>query len=140
MIDELSIQQTINRYSVGASQANWDAVLSTFVADGVWKVPALGVTFRGHKEIREGLIHFSSPNSYIVQLNTPALIEVDGDRASAQSVIRECGKYKDRDEAIEVLGLYLDKLVRTPQGWRFSERVFELKGLHNFPVQVPAPQ
>jgi len=140
MSDAHLIQQNINRYSVGASQANWDMVMETYMPDGIWTVPAMGVTFRGHKEIRDGLIHFSSPNEYIVQLNTPALIEVEGDRATAQSVIRECGKFKDRDEAIEVLGLYLDKLVRTPKGWKFSERAFVLKGIHSFPMKVAGPQ
>jgi ketosteroid isomerase-like protein len=138
MTDEASIQQTLNRYSTGASRADWDRVLATFVPDGVWDVPDLGARFEGLEEIRGGLLRFSGPMDYIVQLNTPAVIEVDGDTAAAHSVIRECGKFSGRDEALEVLGLYADKLVRTAGGWKFALRVFEIRGMHSFPLSPPA--
>jgi hypothetical protein len=77
---------------------------------------------------------------FIVQLNNPALIEIKGDTATARSVIRECGKYAGRNEALEVLGFYADKLLRTSDGWKFTHRVFELRGMHNFPLSPPAPQ
>ena len=63
---------------------------------------------------------FLEPYTYFVQINAPAVINVDGDRANARSVIRECAKLKDKDEANEVLGFYNDELVRTPEGWKFS--------------------
>jgi hypothetical protein len=59
---------------------------------------------------------------------------VEGDTATARSVIRECGKFSGRDEALEVLGLYADVLVRTADGWKFAERVFEIRGMHSFPL------
>ena len=138
MIDEFSIQQSLNCYSEGASRADWDEVLSTFVPDGVWEIPVFGAKFEGHNAIRDGLIHFSAPMDYIVQLNAPAIVKVDGDTATARSVIRECGKYSGRDEALEVLGFYADKLVNTPDGWKFTLRVFELQGMHSFPLLPPA--
>jgi hypothetical protein len=69
---------------------------------------------------------------YIVQLNAPALIDIKEGTATARSVIRECGKFVGRDEALEVLGFYADTLVRAPAGWRFSRRVFEVRGMHRF--------
>ena len=69
---------------------------------------------------------------YFVQLNTPAVISLDGQRATAQSTIRECGKYKGRNEALEVLGSYIDELVLTADGWRFALRSFHSYGLHTF--------
>lgn len=139
MTDEASIQQTLNRYSTAASRADWDKVLATFTPDAVWDVPDLGARFEGLEAIRSGLLRFSGPMDYIVQLNTPAVIEVDGDTATAQSVIRECGKWSGRDEALEVLGLYADKLVRTAGGWKFVERVFEIRGMHSFPLSPAKP-
>lgn len=139
MIEEYSIQQTLNLYSEGASRADWDQVIATFLADGIWEIPAIGAKFEGQKGIREGLIGFTAPMDFIVQLNSPALIKVDGDTATARSVIRECGKYSGRDEALEVLGFYADKLVRTPNGWKFARRTFEVRGMHSFPLS-PAAQ
>jgi hypothetical protein len=68
------------------------------------------------------------------------LTQIKGDTATARSVIRECGKYAGRNEGLEVLGFYADKLLRTPDGWKFIHRVFELRGMHNFPLSPPATQ
>ena len=80
MTDEFAIQETINRYSEGASRADWDQVLSTYLPNGVWEIPDLKAKFEGHKALREGLMHFAGPMDYIVQLNSPALIKLDGDK------------------------------------------------------------
>ena len=36
------------------------------------------------------------PIEYLVQINAPAIIAVDGDSASARSLIRECAKFRGR--------------------------------------------
>jgi hypothetical protein len=84
-------------------------------------------------------MQFAGPMDYIVQLNAPALIKLDGNSATARSVIRECGKYAGRDVALEVLGFYADRLVRSPETWKFAHRIFELRGMHTFPL-LPAAQ
>lgn len=137
MTEELAIQKTINCYSEGASRGDWDQVLSTYAPNGAWEIPYFGAKFEGHKAIREALSHFSEPMDYIVQINAPALIDLSEDTAAARSVIRECGKYAGRNEALEVLGFYADKLIRTPDGWKFSLRVFEVRGMHTFPLVSP---
>jgi hypothetical protein len=52
----------------------------------------------------------------------------------ARSVIRKCGKFADRDEALEVVGFYNDELVRTAEGWKFTRRAFKAAGMHTFPL------
>jgi ketosteroid isomerase-like protein len=138
MSEEFSIQQTISRYAEGASRADWDQVLSTYMPNGIWEITSFGAKFEGHKAIQDGLRRFCDPMDYIVQLNAPALIQIKDDTATARSVIRECGKYAGRNEALEVLGFYADKLRRTQDGWKFTHRVFELRGMHNFPLSPPA--
>mgnify|MGYP003404280432 FL=1 len=131
MTDEIAIQQVLNRYTEGSSRADWDQVVGTFTADGVWHVPGVG-TFTGRAEIEPVMAGFIAQMDYFVQLNTPAIIKVDGDTATARSVIRECGKFKGKDEALEVLGFYSDELVRTGQGWKFAKRTWQAAGLHRF--------
>jgi ketosteroid isomerase-like protein len=140
MSDDFSIQQTISRYAEGASRGDWVQVLSTYMPDGVWEISSFGAKFEGHQAIQDALRQFSDPMDYIVQINGPALMQIKGDTATARSVIRECGKYAGRNEGLEVLGFYADKLLRTPGGWKFTHRVFELRGMHNFPLSPPAPQ
>jgi ketosteroid isomerase-like protein len=140
MSDEFFVQQTITRYAEGASRADWEQVLSTYTPDGVWEIASFGARFEGHDAIQEGLRQFCAPMDYIVQLNGPALMQIEGDTATARSVIRECGKYAGRNEALEVLGFYADKLLRTSAGWKFTHRSFELRGMHSFPLSPPPAQ
>lgn len=137
MLDEIAIQQTLNRYTEGASRADWHQVLGTFTSDGIWEVPALGVFHQGHAPIQAAMAGFIVQMAYFVQVNAPAIIQLEGDKATARSVIRECGKFADRDEAMEVLGIYNDELIRTEEGWKFTRRTFRGLGVHNFPL-LPA--
>jgi ketosteroid isomerase-like protein len=140
MSEEFSIQQTISRYAEAASRADWHQVLSTYMPDGVWEIVSFGAKFEGHKAIQAALRQFCDPMDYILQINGPALMQIRGDTATARSVIRECGKYAGRNEGLEVLGFYSDELLRTPDGWKFTRRVFETRGMHTFPLSPPAAQ
>jgi ketosteroid isomerase-like protein len=132
MQDEIAIQQTISRYSEGASRTDWNQVLSTFTPDATWEIPSFGAVFREHAVIGKAMAGFIEQMAYFVQVNAPAQISVNGDRATARSMIRECGKFADRDEALEILGYYEDELARTSQGWQFTRRVFHVLAQHRF--------
>jgi hypothetical protein len=135
MLDEVAIQQTLNRYTQGASGRDWSQVLSTFTPDGVWE--AGGMRFEGQAAMGAAMPAFVAEFDYFVQANAPAVITVDGDKATAHSVIRECGKYAGADEILEVLGTYSDELVRTAEGWKFTRRTFATLGAHSLPL-LPA--
>jgi ketosteroid isomerase-like protein len=137
MIDEIAIQQTLNKYSEGCSRADWDQVMSTFTADAIWEIPRLKASYQGHAAMREVMAAFVAQMAYFVQINSPAIITVDGDKATARSVIRECGKFADRDAALEIVGFYTDELTRTAEGWKFTRRTFRAAGMHTFPL-LPA--
>lgn len=137
MIDRIEIQQTINRYSEAASRADWDEVVATYLPEGIWEIVSSGRKFLGRAAIKEGLMGFTSATDYVVQINAPAVIALDGNTATARSVIRECGRVSGRDQTFEALGFYADILVRTEEGWRFARRAFELKGMHHYAL-LPA--
>ena len=132
MSEESDIQQTLNKYSEGVSRADWDQVMSTFMPDGIWDVPEQQTYAQGQALIREAMTAFASQVDYIVQMNSPATITVSGDKATARSVIRECGKFAGRNEAVEIMGCYRDELIRTPEGWKFARRTFDIGGIHTF--------
>ena len=138
MSDAFAIQQTLNLYTEGSCRSDWDQVLGTFTYDGVWEVPGIG-SFTGRSEIEPVMAAFVGQMDYFIQLNTPAIITIDGDSATARSVIRECGKFKGKDEALEVLGFYNDELVRTVEGWKFSRRRFKSAGMQRFALLPGSP-
>jgi ketosteroid isomerase-like protein len=139
MLDEIAIQQTINRWSEGASRTDWEQMGSTLMPNAVWKAAAFGIEAEGIAAILGNLAALVAPMAYSVQLNAPGVITVNGDNAVARSVIRESGKYADRDEAFEILGFYSDVLVRASEGWKFSNRTFEAVAMRNFPLLPTTP-
>ena len=134
MEDSVAIQQLMNRYSVSSSRGNIDDVVTTFVPDGIWRIASLEKTFEGQAAIRDGLTAFTSQQDYVMQQNAPAVITIDGDSATATSVVCERGKLARTGNVFEALGFYVDKLLRTAEGWRFKQRSFELVSMRTFPA------
>ena len=134
MEEEFAIQKVLNTYSQYASLGDWDRAVDTYLPDGAWAIPHLDMRLEGHEQILCALTAFIGQMDYVLQMNSPALIEVNGDRATAQSGIRECGKSAGKDEGFEFFGLYVDTLERTAAGWRFRERIFKGLGSSYFPL------
>jgi ketosteroid isomerase-like protein len=132
MLDEIAIQQTLNRYTEGASSADLPQVLSTFTPDAVFE--SSGMRLEGHAAMEAAMAGFVAEFAYFVQLNAPALITVNAHTATARSVIRECGKYADADELLETVGTHCDELVRTAEGWKITRRTFVSQGTHSLPL------
>jgi ketosteroid isomerase-like protein len=133
-VDQFEIQQTISRYHQSASLADWDTMVATFAPDGVWELLRFGRKFVGRQEIREAIGSLTGALDYVVQVNAPALIQLDGDTATATSAIRESGKYAGKDEGLEAFGIYHDRLIRTGEGWRFAVRAFETRWTQRVPL------
>ncbi|MDG2004632.1 MAG: nuclear transport factor 2 family protein [Novosphingobium sp.] len=134
MNDQAAIQIVLTTYSQTASSGEWDAAVGTYMPDGVWEIPHLGMKLEGQQAIRGALTSFMAEMDYVMQMNAPALIEVNGDTATARAGIRECGKSKGKNEGFEFFGFYVDDLVRTDAGWKFARRSFEGLGTSYFPL------
>jgi len=134
MSDAAKIQQILNLYSDGASCRDFDQVIATFVEDSIWEVADTPHRFAGAAAIMGAFRAFTATTSYLVQMNAPAVIMVDGDKATARSTIREVGRYSDRDELFDCVGTYFDSFVRTGEGWRFTHRRFVTHGISSWPV------
>jgi len=139
MYDQLEIQQLHNRYSEGCSRSDWDQVMATFTSDGIWEVPPLGAIYRGHTQIQQAMAGFVKRFDYFMQINSPAVIAIDDDTGTSRCVIRECGKLVGRDQLVDVVGFYNDKLVRTADGWKFASRSFTSAGMHFLALQPQVP-
>ena len=114
-VDKVEIQETISLYHEGGSTTDWDQVMATFLPDGIWEVPAMGIRCQGHDDIRETMTTLLEPIEYLVQINAPAIIAVDGDSASARSLIRECAKFRGQPGLIDVVGQFNDELHGPPR-------------------------
>ena len=67
-------------------------------------------------------------------------VEVDGDTAGSTCEARVFHQGKDEREHLtwECFGTYRDRWVRTPEGWRMTERVFDVRAtIGDFSVLQP---
>jgi ketosteroid isomerase-like protein len=128
MHDQIDIQQTLNRYTDGVSRADVQQVLSTFMPDGIYE--AGGMRLEGRAAIEKARNIYVADFAYVIQISAPAVIVVEGDKATACSTIRECARYADADELLELVGTYADELVRTVEGWKLARRTFTSLGSH----------
>lgn len=134
MDDRVEIQNTINLYHQAGSLGDLEQMVATFTPEAVWEFTQSGRRFEGHAAIHEAAVGFTAPLEYVAQINAPALITLEGDTATARTAVRETAKIAGRDEGIEAFGVYVDRLVRTAEGWRFTHRAFDLKWMHRVPI------
>src|SRR6476620_1851718 len=130
MLEKIEIQETISRYHEGGSTSDLDQIIATFRPKGIWEVPSLKTRAEGHDGIRETMAALVEPIEYLVQINAPAIIDIDGDTASARSLVRECAMLRDGGVYMDVVGQFNDQLERTPGGWKFAHRTFTMIGSH----------
>jgi hypothetical protein len=69
---------------------------------------------------------------------TPAAIRLDGDAASGRAYIQELIRLRDGNSEVNY-AIYHDRYQRTPDGWKFTERVYEIRYLDTSPLTGSAP-
>jgi hypothetical protein len=100
----------------GPTHAHADEVANMFTEDGIWDgTPATGLA-RGRAQIRELFRNFAAM-PFIVHYVTNPLIEVDGDSATGHWHALVTATMPDHS-AIWILGIYDERYVRTPEGWK----------------------
>lgn len=125
-IDYAQIRNLVDRYSLGVSLRKPEMIASVFASDAVWKVaPPFDVEVRGHTAIADAIEHATREFDVIMQMACSVVIEVDRDTATTQCLMYEVARAKDQSSGLTMHGLYSDKLIKGPDGWKFSERSFQ---------------
>jgi hypothetical protein len=69
-----------------------------------------------------------------VQTTHPGAIQLEGDTASGRAYLSELIHLRDGSSRLNN-AVYHDRYRRTPQGWKFAERVYEIRYLDTSPLQ-----
>jgi len=105
---------------------DYDRYASLFTPDGVWRVPAVNAEFTGREEIRAGIKRLKEELwEFLVQTTHPGTIQLDGDTASGRAYVLTFGRFRDGGSHLNY-SVYHDRYQRTPDGWKFAERVDEV--------------
>jgi len=93
----------------------------------------------GREEIRAGGERLQEQWEFFVQTSHPGTIQLDGDTATGRTYIQELVRTRDGRQGLN-FAIYHDRYQRTPEGWKFAERVYEVRYLDDTPLAGSAPR
>jgi uncharacterized protein (TIGR02246 family) len=131
--DRIEIEAIRAEYTDAAMMRDHDRLASLFTDDAVLRIPDAGVEQAGREAIRAGTRRLADEWEYFVQNTHQGTIRLDGDTASGRAYIQELGRLRD-GRSIVNYALYHDRYRRTPDGWRFTERVYEVRYFDTTPL------
>ncbi|MBW8818537.1 MAG: nuclear transport factor 2 family protein, partial [Streptomyces sp.] len=122
VVDRIEIEALRGEFTDAAMMSDHERLGSLFTPDGAIRIPEAGIEVVGPAQIRALGQRRESTVACFVQNTHGGVIEVDGDTASGRAYIYELFKFND-GSAHTNYAVYHDRYVRTPDGWRFAERV-----------------
>lgn len=142
--DRLEINDLLTRYTVAIDTKDWGLLDTCFLPDAQLDYTQTGGIKGPYAEVREWLGKALAAFPMTVHFISNSTVELAGDEASSRTyVINPMGFPKD-DGTLHIFtvgGYYVDKLVRTVDGWRIAERLEEsafMDGTLPEALQIPS--
>ena len=136
---EADCERLIKHYVNLNDAQDWPAVAALYSEDAVFQRPSGGNPIEGRDAILASFLARSPRVQRHLMANVVVDVE-DADHARAFSVIvlyqgdpAGEGELPAMDPKSPLVGTFTDRLVRTPEGWRFAERVGGLDFAPRFP-------
>lgn len=136
--DRFEIEALRGEFTDASMMHDWNRFASLFTPDGVWRMPHIDVVLEGREQIRAGIERLRGNFEYFVQTAHPGTVHLTGDTATGRAYIAEFGRFKDGN-GFGNYSVYHDHYLRTPDGWRFTERAYEVRYLDTSPLPGTAP-
>ncbi|GHI09464.1 hypothetical protein AQI88_37645 [Streptomyces cellostaticus] len=136
--DRVEIEALRGEFTDAGMMHDYDRFASLFTDDGAWRMPHIPVEFVGRKEIRAAIERLQGHWEYFVQTVHPGTIRIEGDTAVGRAYVAEFGRMHDGNSYLNH-SLYHDRYRRTRDGWRFTERRYEVRYLDTTPLTGSAP-
>ncbi len=124
--DDQAIRQLVAYYSDAITHLDAARAASVYVEDGV--VSIAGNVIVGREAIEEGMRGSFSAFALLQLIAHGGVVSVVGDQATARWSTIELTVRKGATDLNCIFGRYEDTLVRRPEGWRFTKRVFTIAG------------
>ena len=123
--DEREIEQLLYRYAWMVDRREWQLMDSVFAEGATIDYTSTGGRKGPYRETLRWLDRALAPWPVNLHYVTNLCVEIDGDRARSRCYFLAPMGRPGPDGSQEVItngGCYLDRLVRTAQGWRIAER------------------
>jgi ketosteroid isomerase-like protein len=136
--DRVEIEALRAEYTDAAMMKDYDRLASLFTADGVMRWPHAGLEFNGREAISTAGAQRESRVEFLVQTTHQGFIQLDGDTASGRAYMHEIIRLRDGSSHLNY-AIYHDRYQRTEDGWKFTERVYDVKYLDTTPLTGTEP-
>jgi ketosteroid isomerase-like protein len=136
--DRVEIEALRGEFTDTVMMNDHDRLASLFTPDAALRIPDANIELAGREEIRALGERRQALADYFVQTTHPGTIQLDGDTASGRAYISELIRMRDGSSHLNY-AIYHDRYQRTPDGWRFTERVYEIRYLDTTPLVGSAP-
>ncbi|HTU09580.1 MAG TPA: nuclear transport factor 2 family protein [Allosphingosinicella sp.] len=120
LLDLEDIRQLVARYNFAFDERDVAAYLECWVEDGFVERRNSKPSCRGHEQLAALVKDFPVDGRHV---STDLVIDLHGDEAEMRHYLL----YLDMNGPCEVsmFGVWNDKVVRTPTGWKYKERIFD---------------
>ncbi|GIM95364.1 nuclear transport factor 2 family protein [Paractinoplanes toevensis] len=136
--DRVEIEALRGEFTDAAMMRDRPRLASLFTPDGALRMPNIPAEFVGREQIRAGGEQLQSQWDFFVQTTHPGTIVLDGDTATGRAYLQEIARTRDGRQGLNY-AIYHDRYQRTEEGWRFAERVYEVRYLDTTPLAGTAP-
>jgi ketosteroid isomerase-like protein len=136
--DRVEIEALRGEFTDAVMMNDHDRLASLFTPDGALRIPDANIELGGRQEIRALGERRQALADYFVQTTHPGTIQLDGDTASGRAYISELIHSRDGNSHLNY-AIYHDRYQRTPDGWKFTERVYEIRYYDTTPLAGSAP-
>jgi ketosteroid isomerase-like protein len=136
--DRVEIAALSGEFTDAAMMRDRARLASLFTPDGALRMPNVPAELVGREEIRAGGERLQAQWDFFVQNTHPGTIQIDGDTATGRAYIHEVVRMLDGRQGLNY-AIYHDRYRRTPEGWKFTERVYEVRYEDTSPLAGSAP-
>jgi ketosteroid isomerase-like protein len=136
--DRVEIEALRGEFTDAVMMNDHDRLAALFTHDGALRIPDANIELGGRAEIRALGEQRQALADYFVQTIHPGMIRLDGDTASGRAYISELVHLGDGNSHLNY-AVYHDRYQRTSDGWKFTERVYEIRYLDTSPLAGSAP-
>ena len=137
--DRFEIEALRGEAADAVTMRDYDRVALLFTPDAVVRIPHIPAEATGREEIRAGVERLQGLLDYFVQTTHPGTIVLNGDTASGRAYVQELIRFRDGRSELNY-AIYHDRYQRTTDGWKFTERVYEVRYLDRSPLAGSAPR
>jgi len=124
--DDRAIRRVMARYCHTVDDGAFEEVATLWTDDA--ELALRGETAIGPAAIVNVIAGRQTPELRGLHVIANVIIDVEGDTARAVSDFLFMRREGGPDPIVKFIGRYLDRFVRTPDGWRFRRREIQFRG------------